>query len=80
MSCTHMQELSQKFEGVETVYPPAVSRLIRRKFPDFTSPLTKSGSRHLFIALRAQASVAQQSEESRLSGKQANVTRGKTGT
>ena len=33
-----------------------------------------------FFALRAQASVAQRSEESRLSGKQANVTRGKAGS
>ena len=31
------------------------------------------------IALRAQASAAQRSEESRLSGKQADVTRGKAG-
>ena len=29
-----MQELSQKFEGVETVDPPSLSRRVRREFPE----------------------------------------------
>ena len=43
----HMRELSQKFEGVEMVDPPSLSRRVRRGFPDLTSPLTKSASRKL---------------------------------
>ena len=48
----HMRELSQKFEGVETVDPPSLSRRVRREFPDLTSPLTKSASRQLLSEIR----------------------------
>ena len=47
-----MQELSQKFEGVETVDPPSLSRRVRREFPDLTSPLTKSASRQILSEIR----------------------------
>ena len=47
-----MQKLSQKFEGVETVDPPSLSRRVRRKFPDLTSPLTESASRQLLSEIR----------------------------
>ena len=52
VSPAHMRELPQKFEWAEAVDPPALSRRIRRKFPDFTSPLTKSGSRQLLSETR----------------------------
>ena len=42
-------------------------------------PVALERNSSCFIALRAQASAAQRSEESRLSGKQADVTRGKAG-
>ena len=44
-----MRGLSQKFEGVQAVDPPSLSRrVLRREFPDLTSSsLTKSASRQL---------------------------------
>ena len=52
LSPPHMQGLSQKLEGGETVDPPSLSLRIRREFPDLTSPQTESASRQLLSEIR----------------------------